>query len=138
MRNQMICLASLVILSGVVGTTAAKNVTLRPRVSQPRRLPLYCNCNPGRDAAAIDIFTPCRSAQPIDQPNRKQLAIKAKRELLKVAISFERYRIAQRKFPLKLHDQVEMLAIRSSDATWSIRDVDYSKWLTSAVDDCRV
>lgn len=134
MRNRMICLASLVILSSSVGVATAKLTSPTVRTAAVRRLPLLRDRNPGRATAAIEIFAPSYKPEPIGAPGPKQVAIKAKRELLKVAISFERYRIAQRKFPLKLHDQIEVLAVRHSDAGWSL----YSKLEISGVETARV
>lgn len=131
MRNQLICLASLVILTGAVGTASARMAPPRFRTTLTRRLPLR-EQNPGRAAATIEIFASSYRPEPVGAPGPKQLAVKAKRELLKVAISFERYRIAQRKFPLKLHDQFEVLAVRHADGSWT-RWGAYSKLETSDV-----
>ncbi|UUO06820.1 hypothetical protein M4951_00565 [Blastopirellula sp. J2-11] len=133
MRNPTIYLASLVILTSAIGTTSAKNGIAAARPINARRLtPLRFSAAPPSSATSA-LFAPSRSPRRVGKPGPMQMAIKAKRELLKVAISFERYRIAQRKFPLKLHDQFEILSARSSDATWSTEG-DYSQLACLAAD----
>ncbi|EAQ80850.1 hypothetical protein DSM3645_12556 [Blastopirellula marina DSM 3645] len=135
MRKPTIFLASLVMLASAVGTSAAKQGIAAARPIKSRRLtPLCCSAN---QLVSTILVAPRRSTGRVGKPGPMQLAIKAKRELLKVAISFERYRIAQRKFPLKLHDQLEILPARSSDATWSIPG-DYSQLACSAADAWRL